>query len=188
MRNRLIAAATAALAALIAAGGCALTGVRTVTPNPLLVPSADFETVWKATVAVLDEYFEIASENRLARTIKTQPIQGATIVEPWHGDSVSLYDRLESTIQSTRRYAQVHVDPAPGGGYVVKVEVFKELEDLVKPDRQTGGRAVFNDQFPVNRARDIVGPVPLPVGWIPRGRDTLLEQAILARLRDALFL
>jgi hypothetical protein len=185
MRNRLIAAA---LAALAASGGCSLTGVRTVTPNPLLVPSADFETVWKTTVAVLDEYFDIANENRLSRTIKTQPVQGATIFEPWHGDSVDFQERFESTLQSIRRYAQVHIDPAPGGGYVVKVEVYKELEELVKPDRQAGGRAVFNDQFPVNRAREIVGPVPLPVGWIPRGRDTKLEQAILARLRDALFL
>jgi hypothetical protein len=70
----------------------------------------------------------------------------------------------------------------------VKVEVYKELEDLPKPERQAGGRAVFDGDFPVNRTREIVGPVPLPVGWIPRGRDPDLEQAILTRLRNAMFL
>jgi hypothetical protein len=70
----------------------------------------------------------------------------------------------------------------------VKVEVLKELEDLAKPDRQSAGRAVFNNDFPVNRTREIVGPVPIPLQWIPRGRDSRLEQEILQRIRDALFL
>ena len=59
----------------------------------------------------------------------------------------------------------------------MKVEVRKELEDLVKPDRMAAGRpAVFNNDFPVNRTREIVGPVPAPVGWIPRGRDANLSK------------
>ena len=111
-----------------------------------------------------------------------------TLLEPWSGDSVGFEQRLESTLQTIRRFAIVQVDPAPGGGYAVRVEVYKELEDLVKPDRQTGGRAAFSDEFPVNRTREIVGPVPVPLQWIPRGRDTALEQAILDRIRNALFL
>jgi hypothetical protein len=87
-----------------------------------------------------------------------------------------------------RRHARITVNPAPGGGFLVKVEVFKELEDLAKPDRQSIGRAVFNNDFPVNRTYEIVGPVPLPLQWIPRGRDPKLEQVILERLRYRLFL
>jgi hypothetical protein len=87
-----------------------------------------------------------------------------------------------------RRHARVTVNPAPGGGFLVKVEVFKELEDMAKPDRQATGRAVFNNSFPVNRTYEIVGPVPLPLQWIPRGRDPKLEQVILERLRRRLFL
>jgi hypothetical protein len=68
------------------------------------------------------------------------------------------------------------------------VEVIKFLEDLAKPDRQAAGRAVFNNDFPVNRTREIISPVPAPLGWIYRGRDQDLEQAILAGIRDALFL
>src|SRR5271166_798661 len=139
-------------------------------------------------VAVVDKYFDIASENRLSRTIVTQPRIGATLLEPWSLDSVSFTDRFESTLQTMRRFAIIKIEPAPSGGYLVKVEVRKELEDLVKPDRMAAGRAVFNNDFPVNRTREIVGPVPAPVGWIPRGRDPNLEQAILAGVRDALFL
>jgi hypothetical protein len=58
---------------------------------------------------------------------------------------------------------------------------------MYKPDRQTGGRAVFANDFPVNRTREVVGPVPIGVGWIDRGRDPKLEQVILARIRTALF-
>jgi len=161
---------------------------RPVAENPLVVPSSDFDTVWNKTVAVVNKYFDIASENRLSRTIVTQPRIGATLLEPWSLDSVSFTDRFESTLQTMRRFAIIKIEPAPSGGYLVKVEVRKELEDLVKPDRQAAGRAVFNNDFPVNRTREIVGPVPAPVGWIPRGRDANLEQAILAGVRDALFL
>ena len=156
--------------------------------NPLVVPSCDFETVWKESVAVLDEYFDIASENRLGRTIITQPMIGATLLEPWRTDSVGLTERFESTIQTIRRHARITINPAPGGGFLVKVEVFKELEDLSKPDRQSMGRAVFNNDFPINRSREVVGSVPVPIQWIPRGRDAKLEQVILQQIRDELFL
>jgi hypothetical protein len=188
MRIRMIAAGLAALAAL-AQGGCAsLTLANICTPNPLVVPSSDYEAIWKQSVAVVDDYFDIASENRLAGRIETQPKVSATIFEPWYGDSVGFDQRMESTLQTIRRHAIVSITPAPEGGYAVKVEVYKELEDLAKPDRQVGGRAVFNSDFPVNRTREIVGPVPLPLQWIPRGRDSKLEQVILERIRRNLFL
>ena len=112
----------------------------------------------------------------------------ATLLEPWSGDSVEVSDRLEASLQTVRRFAIIKIESAPTGGYLVKVEVRKELEDLVKPDRQAAGRSVFNNDFPVNRAREIIGPVPVATGWIPRGRDQHLEQAILAGIRDAFFL
>ncbi len=195
-RQRRLAAgvALAVLASLPLVGaGCASLagfgtdlGLRTVSPNPLIVPSNDFDLVWNKCVAIVDEYFDIASEDRLSRTITTDPKIGATLIEPWYGDSVGFGERLEATLQTIRRFARVTINPAPSGGYAVKVEVFKELEDLAKPERQAGGRAVFDSDFPVNRTREIVGPVPIPNGWIPRGRDSKLEQVILTRLRNDL--
>ena len=77
----------------------------------------------------------------------------------------------------------------PGGLFsTTEVIARKELEDLLQPDRQSIGRAVFNNQFPLNRTREIVGPVQAPAYWIPRGRDPKLEQAILAKIRSSLFL
>jgi hypothetical protein len=190
-RRALVALALGSLGA----AGCATmsglgvgTGLRTVSPNPLIVPSDDLEQIWKQCVAVTDEYFDGLHENRLARTIITDPKIGATLVEPWYGDSVGFYERLESSLQTIRRWARITVKPAPGGGYAVNVEVFKEIEDMSKPERQAGGRAQFDTFLPVDRTREIVGPVPLPNGWILRGRDHKLEQVILARLRRNLFL
>jgi hypothetical protein len=204
MRKTRIAAAAVSLVGLAVVGlgqaGCSSGGgfraphvtrifaPRPVAENPLVVPTADFDAVWNKTVAVVNKYFDIASENRLSRTIVTQPKIGATLLEPWSGDSVGFTERLESSLQTIRRFAIIKIEAAPSGGYLVKVEVRKELEDLVKPDRQSAGRAVFNNDFPVNRTREIVGPVPAPIGWIPRGRDPNLEQAILAGVRDVLFL
>jgi hypothetical protein len=161
---------------------------KPVAPNPLFVPAGDFEKVWSETISALDIYFDIADENRLTRRIVTNPKTGATLLEPWYGDSVGFNERLESSLQTIHRFAIATVNDAPGGGFLVKVEVYKELEDMVKPERQTGGRAVFANDFPINRTREVVGPVPLPSGWIPRGRDPKLEQVILNRVRKVFFL
>jgi hypothetical protein len=158
-------------------------------PNPLVVPSIDFETIWNTTIAVLDEYFDIATENRQQRRIVTQPKVGGTVLEPWNQDSGDFYERVESTLQTIRRYAIVTIEPDPTGmGQAVRVEVFKELEDMVRPERAPAGRAIFSNEFPVNRSREVVGPVDLPQGWIPRGRDLIVEQSILRRLQRRLLL
>jgi hypothetical protein len=187
---RSLSAAVARLAALALLGligpGCAT--MRESAPNPLPVPVADFESVWSTTVAVLDEYFEIASEDRSSGEIVTNPVNGADLVSIWAGDSVGFMERLESSLQSIRRFARARIEPAPGGGFLVRVEVYKELEDLVKPERQLGGRSVFNTDYNAARTREVDGPVQAPAGWIMRGRDPKLEEVILRRIRDALFL
>jgi len=188
-----------AVALALAQAGCASGWIPTskvtrifaaepVAENPLLVPIDDFEAVWNKTVAEVGTYFDIASENRLSRTIVTEPKMSATVLEPWLADTTTIRDRVEATLQTIRRFAVIKIEPAPNGGHLVRVEVHKELEDMVKPDRQAMGRAVFNNEFPVNRAREAVGPVPVAVGWIPRGRDANLEQAILSGIRAAFFM
>ena len=178
-------------AVAVQAGCSTLRHLRGEVPvaNPLIIPSVDFETIWNTTVADLDDYFQIASENRQQRRIVTEPNVGGTVMEPWDRDSGDLYDRLESTLQTIRRFAIVTVDPDPTGmGYAVRIEVFKELEDMVRPERAPAGRAIFSNEIPVNRTREIVGPVDLPQGWIPKGRDMVVEQAILRKLQRKLML
>ncbi len=201
-KTRIVAMAAGAIGIAVLAlaqSGCASDGLavsrvsrifapQPVAENPLVVPIDDFEAVWNKTVAEVSAYFEIASESRLSRTIITEPKISPTVLEPWLGDSVTLADRVEASLQTIRRFAIIKIEPAANGGYLVKVEVHKELEDLPKPDRQAVGRAVFNNEFPVNRTRETVGPVPVATGWIRRGRDPNLEQAILSGVRNAFFL
>src|SRR5438270_11379014 len=80
-----------------------------VLPNPLVVPSADFETVWSRSVAVVNQYFPIASENRLAGTIRTDSPMTGTLLEPWSSDSATFRDRLEATLQTMRKLAIIYI-------------------------------------------------------------------------------
>ncbi len=175
--------------ACLGMGGCvAPSTVETLTANPVIIPNQNFEEVWTQTVVALDRDFEIASENRITRQIVTNPRVSPTLFEPWRGDAVGFQPRLESTLQTIRRFAIATINPDPSGGFAVRVEVYKELEDLARPDRQSGGRQVFQDVFPIDRTQEIVEPFQLPSGWIPKGRDALLEQRILQRIREAFFL
>jgi hypothetical protein len=185
--RRIWAGLAAASLAIAAGAGCAIMDPP-VAANPLMAPSTDFETVWMACVTSLDDYFDIASENRLQHKIVTEPRVSATIFEPWYHDTVGFDDRFEATLQTMWRHAVITVNQTATGAYAVKVEVYKELEDMIRPEKQNNGRAVFDNEFPVNRARELVGPVPLPNGYIPRGRDPKLERAILAKIKEKLFL
>src|SRR5262245_36402113 len=108
------------------AAGCM--SMPTVVENPLVVPVSDFEYVWQQTVEVLDEYFDIASENRIDGRIETYAQVSATLLEPWRRDAVDGRDRLENTLQTYRRRAFVHLTQA-ADGYAIQVEVHRELED-----------------------------------------------------------
>jgi len=156
--------------------GC--TTIPTVAENPLVVPAGDFEYVWQQTVEVLDEYFDIASENRIDGRIETYPLVSATLLEPWRRDAVDHRDRLENTLQTYRRRAFVRLTQTEGG-YAIQVEVHRELEDLPHPAYANTGDAVFRTEMALHREQQVVGPIPVTQGWIPEGRDWKLESRIL---------
>ena len=171
--------------------------------NSVLIPPLAAEVVWCQLVNVTDDFFKIRSEQRVvfAQGIPTEglittfPQTGATLLEPWRGDSVGFHERLESTLQSIRRIASIRLIPDPGG-WRVEVAVQKELENLRKPMHATAGGATFrNDDslyrygtpLPVlgQRVGDQPRPVATPTrtdGWIPLGRDSLLERKILDKV------
>lgn len=158
--------------------------------NPMLLPIADQELAWNQVVDVVDDYFQIDREEPVRQIgntltegrLATFPKTGATLLEPWDGDSASPYERLESTLQSIRRYAQVRVIPA-GGAHWVEVNVYKELEDLRRPEMATVGAATFRYDDSLTRVTNPVVTQAVHEGWIPQGRDPALEQRILAELR-----
>ncbi|MBI1900218.1 MAG: hypothetical protein HYS13_03755 [Planctomycetia bacterium] len=189
---------TVALAALAAASGCSSWSWETpqpfaaapVVPNPLVVPYTNPDLVWNQVVDVLDDYFAIAREEspRVGELLtegrlETHPKVGATVFEPWHGDSVTAYDRYESTLQSIRRTALVKATPVEGG-YALHVAVMKELEDVRRPEQSTVGAATFRNDSSLERFAEAAGPGLELRAWIPLGNDVSLEQEILAKLQE----
>jgi hypothetical protein len=165
-------------------GGCAGMGQTASTTNPIYVRANNDEYVWERTVDVVHDYlFEIERENRLDGLIETRYKTGSGLLEPWHGDSPTLSSRTESTLQSIRRKAYIRIAPSQGG-YMVAVEAFKELEDVTGAANFAGG-ATFLENNPLQRDLTAVVGQPAPSGWIPKGRDAELEQALLSSIRTA---
>ncbi len=177
------------LALLVA--GCTIpspfAGPATVQGGPIYVPAADSTRVWERTVEVLREmHFTIARENRLEGVIETNYKPGATVLEPWHQDSVGLPQRLESTLQSIRRRVLVTFQAAGDGGNFIRFRVDKEIEDLPGLAANSPGAATFLDNSPLQRDLDPVVGQSVASSWLPRGRDVALEAVLANRLRLAL--
>ncbi|WP_010587012.1 hypothetical protein [Schlesneria paludicola] len=146
--------------------------------NPVFVRANNPEEAWERTVDVVHDYlFEIERENKLGGVIETRYKTGASMLEPWHPDSVGSANRWQSTLQSIRRKAYIHFTPAPGG-YMVGVEAIKELEDVPRAANFEGG-ATFLDNSALQRDLNPVVGQATPSGWINQGRDPSLEQAML---------
>lgn len=178
-------------------------GVPAAARNSVVIPPLDAEFVWKQLVDVTDDFFKVRREQRVIFNngvptegrIETFPQTGATLLEPWRPDSVGFRERLESTLQSIRREGSVRLAADPAG-WRIEVVVQKQLEHVARPMRATTGGASFrNDDSlyrygtPLPTLGQQVGDQPRPVatptptlGWIPLGRDPLLEQRMLTRL------
>ncbi len=167
--------------------GCAMYR-PVVAANPIFVAANNEDVVWERTVDVVHEYFDIARENRMVGSqpgrIETKYKVGAGLLEPWHRDSHGLESRLESSMQSIRRKAFVDVTPTEGG-YLIGVEVFKEIEDLPGVANNTAGGSTFQQGNPLRRDLDLVVDETAPAGWIVKGRDDQLEQELSRRLQVA---
>jgi hypothetical protein len=156
--------------------------------NPMFVPmpARNDEMVWERAVDVVHDYrFEIERKNKLDGVIETQYRVGSGLLEPWHRDSIGIENRLESSLQSIRRRAFVSVTPTEGG-YLVGVEVHKELEDLAGVAANSAGGATFEIDQPLRRDLSMVLGQSRPSGWISQGRDVLLERDMLSRLQATL--
>jgi hypothetical protein len=166
-------------------GGGGWRNAQVPVSNPLLVATPNEELVWERAVDVLHDFqFEIARENRLGRIIETAPKVGSGILEPWHHDSVGWNARLESSLQSIRRIVLISLQPDDNGqGYLVSVTALKEREDLPGVAGNSAGAATFSESTPMIRDLNPVVGQSSPSIWIPLGRDSALEQAMLARLR-----
>jgi len=160
-------------------------------PNPVFLPIPDNVTAWETVVDVIDDYFTIEREepvrligNTLTEgRIDTFPKTAATMLEPWHNDSVGQFEQMEATLQSMRRRAVVRVTPTEGG-HMVDVAVYKELENVERPEHATAGAATFRYDGSLTRVVNPVGEQEISEGWIDQGRDVALQQQIIRHLGE----
>ncbi len=159
--------------------------------NPLLVTCANGEFVFSTVVDCVDDFFTIDREETVRQVgdvitegrIDTFAESSSTLLEPWRGDTVTGYDKLEATLQSIRRRCIVRVIPADQG-FLVDVQVFKELEDVRQSEFATAGAATLRHDGSIQRFTQPVSGAPLSIGWIPQGRDVELEQRILLSVQE----
>lgn len=158
--------------------------------NPVYIPQGPtataYNNVFEKVLDVLDDYFEISYANRYDGRLETFPRIAPGIEQPWKPGSPDFDQRLEATLQTIRHRASVLIQPADDGGFFIQVTVFKELEDLPRPVRQTAGAASFQDANTVERQFEVIDPTIFENNWIPKGRNTALEQVILQRIKGCL--
>ena len=141
----------------------------------------------------LDDYFRIFREERIRMhdgilsegRIETHPKIGSTLLEPWRRDSLVGFERLHATLQTVRRFAKVRVVPA-GDRFLVDLQVFKELEDLDQPLGSGISGEILRTDSTLDIDRESQGLAESSNGWIPLGRDVLLEQQILRNIQTRL--
>ncbi|HEX4128590.1 MAG TPA: hypothetical protein VHZ24_01020 [Pirellulales bacterium] len=189
---------TIVLLPLVLCAACGCTAMRPcpmVYENPIQVQAPGCDYLWDRLVDSVDDYFEIEREERpkwvgpvvTAGRIDCFPQGSATLLEPWRHDVVGHDERLESTLQSMRRRCIVQVIPVEGA-WQIDVAVYKELEDMPRPDMAPTAAASFRVDDSLSR---LYGD-PLPSdsvatqGWIPQGRDPAVEQRIIAGLLSRL--
>ena len=158
--------------------------------NPLQIPDANDDFVWNQVIDTLDNYFPIDQEQRVIKNsqqwmeghVVTQPQVSSGYMEIGRRDATPGYQRLQATLQSTRRYADLRVIPNQSG-YTVTVVVHKELEDVDRSQNSgDGAPSVRHDDSVVRTNPNLLGP-PITLGWIEQERDAELEQRILQEIR-----
>jgi hypothetical protein len=158
-------------------------------PNPVYVPQGpgSYGLVFENALQVLVDFgFEIQESNRYDGHIETVPRVAPGLALFLRPGSPDYCERLLATLQTYRHRVLVKIDPAPSGGYFIRVEAFKELEDLPRPVRATAGAAIFRNDNSVERQFEVIDPTVFEAGWIPKGRDVPLEQALLRRLKGCM--
>jgi hypothetical protein len=163
--------------------------------NPVLVyptrpPGEAYAELFEQALDAVDDYFPIAYANRYEGRILGKPTIAPGYEQPWKPGSPDTYERTLVTLQPYRYRCELRIREADPAGYFVQVTVRKELKDYPSPAGQSIAIPLFGDAGTVDRDQflvvdpDVTSPIVNPGDrWIPKGRETAIEQAILRKLQ-----
>lgn len=158
--------------------------------NPRTTSTTAYAETFDKVLEVVSGYFPIAYANRYEGRIVAKPMVAPGHERFWKPGSPDHYERTLVTLQPYRYQCEVRIREAEPSGYFVQVTVNKELADYPNPSAPFTTASVFGDTSTVER-QDFVIVAPdatKPLSgrndrWIPKGRDTAFEQAILRALQ-----
>jgi len=163
--------------------------------SPILVypdrpPGEAYSDLFEAALDAVDDFFPIAYANRYEGRILGKPTISPGFEQIWKPGSPDKYERALVTLQAYRYRCEIRIKEADPGGYFVQVSVRKELKDYPTPGGQVVAVPLFGDSGAFERDRflvvdpDATSPIVNPGDrWIPKGRDTAIEQAIITKLK-----
>ncbi len=162
--------------------------------NPVYIaqPAKAYRHVFETALQVVGDYgFDIVEPHSYSGHIEAAPRVAPGIGFLLTPGSPDLYERFLASFQTYRHRVTVKIqtadpNPADHGGYFVEFIVRKELEDLPKPIRSTVGGATFRSENSVERQTEVIDSTFYDPTWIYRGRDTLMEQELIRRFKNAL--
>ncbi len=154
--------------------------------NPAHIGPVDPDFLWRQIVDAVDDHFRIDTEqpvrrdnmNWLEGRLTTYPEVSGTSFEPWRRDTARGFERLQSTIQSIRRTANIRIVPE-ASGYMIDVQVMKEQEDVDQSQFATAGAAAQRHDGSIIRHENQLRQQPITLGWYEIGRDRDLERRLL---------
>ena len=169
------------------------------TENPVYIDlghrEEDYALVFEKVLDVVSDFFPIGFAVRDAGRIETRPVMAPGLGEPWRPGSPDFYQRTLAFFQSIRHRAIVTIKVADNSGYFVEVKVLKELEDVPNMPRTSTpggnaystspGGATFRKPAPLQPDLNLIEGRANAPGWIPQGRDPVLEHRMLVALRRA---
>jgi hypothetical protein len=153
--------------------------------NPVYLPQGpeQYGQLWEMVSDVVSDYFEISYANRYDGRIVTYPHIAPGVGQFFKPGSPTFHERVLATFQTIRHRAEISIQPADAGGFLVDVKVFKEVEDLPAPSNSLSGAAAFRNDPSLQRVEEVITGDTASQKWVPLGRAVDLEQRILERVQ-----
>ncbi len=164
--------------------------------NSITVNCCNPTALWEAMVIPVRKYFPIGREEpcRLVGCVVnpgnliTGRTIGATVFEPWRGDSVGMRQRWEATLHTIARRAEIRIWPIDQNTYTIEAVVNKEIEYVAPVNLSRNGQ---DNYFLSDSRRTFTDPLfnsenQSSNQWYCIGRDPLLEQRLLAEIEQSI--